>query len=80
VSAELSVIDRWKVLHREWKAAEKLARDAQAEIRLSFERGRLGSAGPTVDAVGRTDTLQRRADSLRVTLDAFVEKAIKTLK
>ncbi|MFM9428609.1 hypothetical protein RCH10_005072 [Variovorax sp. GrIS 2.14] len=74
---ELSVINTWKVLHREWKAAEKLARDAQGESRLSFERGRLGSAGPTIDAVRRADELQRQADLLRIALDAHVESAMK---
>lgn len=77
MSIDPSVIDRWKVLHREWKAAEEMAREAQRDIRLSFERGRLGSAGPTIDAVARADTLQRHADLLRLALDAHVETAMK---
>lgn len=70
-------VEKWKQLHVEWKEAEQRARAAQADIRLSFERGRLGSAGPTIEAVQRADDLQNAADVLRLAVDAHVSRSMR---
>ena len=77
---KLGIIDRWKVLHREWMAAETKARKAQSLIRLAFEQERLGIARPIIDSVGQADKLQWQADLLRVALDAYVESTMKLPK
>ena len=77
MSGKPNAVEKWKQLHREWSDADQWARRAQGEIRLAFERGRLGSAGPTLDAVRQADELQRKADWLRIALDAHVMGALR---